>query len=45
MFETDDFWRAIVCVTAFVCVTFVSVQMRSVGVLWWYIVPLLIWGI
>lgn len=44
MFDNEDFWKAVVCITAFTCITVVAIETGNLKVLWWYIVPLLMWG-
>lgn len=36
MFEAN-FWKALVCLTAFLCTTVAAIQLQSPGVLWWYL--------
>lgn len=35
--------RVFVCVTALICTTIAAMYFNSMGVLWWYAVPLLLW--
>lgn len=39
----NDTGRVIVIVTAIICTTFAAMYFNSVGILWWYAVPLLMW--
>lgn len=39
----NDTGRVVVCVTALIFTTIAAMHFKSMGVLWWYAVPLLLW--
>ena len=45
MFEHDDFWRTVAVCTALVCITCIVIATGNVNVMWWYLVPMFIWGV